>query len=60
MGATYHICPMREWFFSLEKLDSKVVIIGNDVACQMVGIAIVRIRMFDCVVRNLTDVRYVP
>jgi len=32
----------------------------NDAACQMVGIGTVRIKMFDGVVRNLTDVRYVP
>ena len=29
MGATYHICPRREWFSSLEKLDSGVVIEGK-------------------------------
>jgi len=60
MGATYHICPRREWFSSLEKLDSGVVIIENDVACQMTGIGTVRIKMFNGMVRNLTDVRYVP
>jgi len=41
-------------------LDSGVVIMGNDAACQMIGIDIVRIKMFDGVVRDLTDVRYVP
>jgi len=50
---------MREWFSSLEKLDSGVLIIGNDVAYQMVRIGIIRIKMFDGVVRDLTDVRYV-
>ena len=32
----------------------------NDTACQMIGIGTVRIKMFNGVVRNLTDVRYVP
>jgi len=32
-GATYHTYPRREWFFSLEKLDSGIVIIENDDAC---------------------------
>jgi len=59
-GATYYICPRREWFSSLKKLDSGVVFMGNDVTCQMVGIGTVRIKMFDDVVRNLTDVRYIP
>ena len=57
--ATYHICPKREWFSSLEKLNSGVIIMGNDAACQMVGIGTVRIKMFDGVVRDLTDIRYV-
>jgi len=47
-------------FSSLEKLDSDVVIIGNGAACQMVEICTVRIKMFDGVARDLTDVRYVP
>ena len=33
---------------------------GNDAACQTVGIGTVRIKMFNGVVRNLMDVRYVP
>ena len=33
---------------------------GNDHACPMVGIGIVRIKMFDGAVRDLTEVRYVP
>ena len=32
-GATYHICPRREWFSSLEKLDNGVVIMENDATC---------------------------
>ena len=32
----------------------------NDATCQMIGIGTVRIKMFDGVVRDLTDVRYVP
>jgi len=31
----------------------------NDIACQMIGISTVRIKMFNGVVRDLTDVRYV-
>jgi len=37
-----------------------VVIIGNDDACQMAGISTVPIKMFDGMVRDLTDVRHVP
>jgi len=34
-----------------------VVIMGNDDACQMVRIGTVRIKMFDGVVKDLTNVR---
>ena len=37
-----------------------MVIMGNDGACQMKGIDIVRIKIFDGVVRDLTEVRYLP
>ena len=37
-----------------------MVILRNDNACQMIGIGTVRIKMFDGVIRDLTDVRYVP
>jgi len=57
-GATYHICPSREWFSTLEKLDSGVVIMKNDAARQMIGIGTVRIKMLDSVVRDLMDVKY--
>ena len=50
----------REWFSSLEKLDSGIVIMKNDTAYQMIRVGIVRIKMFDGVVKDLTDVRYIP
>ena len=36
-----------------------MVIMRNDAACQMVEIGTIRIKMFDGVVRDLTNVRYV-
>lgn len=33
---------------------------GNDHACEVVGIGLVRVRMFDGIVRTLTDVRHIP
>lgn len=59
-GATYHVCPRREWFSSFEKIDSGVVIMGNDNSCQVEGVCIVWIKMCDGVVREVDDVRYVP
>ena len=59
-GATYHVCPRREWFSSFEKIDSGVVIMGNDHSCQVEGVGTVRIKMCDGMVREVDDVRYVP
>jgi len=58
--ATYHFCHKRKWFSSFEKPNESVVIMGNDHACQMVGIGTIRIKMPDGIVRELIDVRYVP
>ena len=33
---------------------------GNNVTCKTVGIGSIRIKMYDGIVRTLTDVRYVP
>ena len=33
---------------------------GNNVACKVVGIGTIRIKIFDGVVRTLTDVRHIP
>ena len=38
-GATYHICPKREWFSSFEELErGDVVLMGNDHVCPIGGI----------------------
>jgi hypothetical protein len=33
---------------------------GNGIPCKTVGVDSIRIRMFDGIVRELMDVRYVP
>ena len=33
---------------------------GNGIHCENVGVESIRIKMFDGIVRELTDVRYVP
>jgi hypothetical protein len=33
---------------------------GNGIPCKIVGVSVIRIRMFDGIVRELTDVRFVP
>jgi len=51
-GATYHVCPNRDWFSSFEKLDGCFVVMGDDRPCNMEGLSTVYIKMFDGMVRE--------
>ncbi|KAH9779930.1 Integrase catalytic domain-containing protein [Citrus sinensis] len=59
-GATYYLCPIKEWFTDFRNLESGVVVMGNDQPCRTMGIGIIRLKMFDGMVRELKDVRFVP
>jgi len=48
------VCP------SFEKLDGCSVVIGDDRPCHIEGIGIVLVKIFDGMVEELKDVRYVP
>ncbi|KAK2994968.1 hypothetical protein RJ640_017429 [Escallonia rubra] len=58
-GYPYHMCPNRDWFATYCPFDGGKVLIGNDVACKVVEIGSIQIRMHDGIVRTLTDVRHV-
>ena len=55
-GATYHVCPNRDWFSSFEKLDGYFVV---DHPCNIEEMGTVRIKMDNVIVRELKEVRYV-
>ena len=57
-ACSYHICPKKEWFDTYKPCNS-TIIIGNDATCLVIGIGIVKIKMFDGVVR-VEDVRHIP
>nr|XP_027109490.1 uncharacterized protein LOC113729387 [Coffea arabica] len=59
-GCTYHMSPMREWFFEFKELDSGVVYMKNDNPYKTVGIGSIKLRNHDGSIRILKDVRYVP
>ena len=54
------MCLHRNWYSTYQSIDDGVVYMGNDVTCKTVGIGSIRIRMFDGIVRTLTNVRHVP
>jgi hypothetical protein len=59
-GASHHMCSHRNWFISYQSVDEGVVFMGNGIPCKIVGVGSIRIRMFGGIVRELTNVRYVP
>ncbi|KAK3040256.1 hypothetical protein RJ639_028171 [Escallonia herrerae] len=59
MGCSYHLCPNRDWFATYRSFDVCKVLIENDVACKVVGIGSIQIRMHNGIVRTLTNVRHV-
>ncbi|KAK2970510.1 hypothetical protein RJ640_001715 [Escallonia rubra] len=58
-GCSYHMCPNRDWFATHRSFDCGKFLMGNDVACKVVEICSIQIRMHDGIVRTLTDVRHV-
>ncbi|KAK3007468.1 hypothetical protein RJ639_013340, partial [Escallonia herrerae] len=57
---SYHMCLNRDWFVTYRSFDGSKVLMRNNVACKVVGIGSIQIRMHDGIVRTLTDVRHVP
>ena len=54
------MCLHRSWFHTYQSVDDGIVYMGNNVTCKTVGIGSIRIKMYDGIVRTLTNVRHVP
>ncbi|KAK2992057.1 hypothetical protein RJ640_016987 [Escallonia rubra] len=52
-GCSYHMCPNMNWFATYRSFDGGKVLMGNDVACKVVGICSIQIRMHDGVVMRI-------
>ena len=52
--------PKKDWFDTYKLYNGGMVQMGNDASCSVIGIGIVKIKMFDRVVRVLSNVRHVP
>ena len=46
-GCSYHMCPNKEYFESLELRQGGLVLLGDDQPCRVQGIGTVRLRMYD-------------
>ncbi|KAG8492060.1 hypothetical protein CXB51_015686 [Gossypium anomalum] len=59
-GYTFHMSPNRDWFTTYETVSEGVVLMGNNASCKIAGVGTIKVKIFDGVVRTLSDVRYVP
>jgi len=56
-GATWHITPYCDWFYTYEPILEGFVFMGNDYALEIVGVGTIKTKMFDGFVRTLQGVR---
>jgi hypothetical protein len=57
-ACSYHMCPNRMWFDTFKSCNADTV--GNDAMCKAIGLGTIKVRMFNGIVRILTNVRYAP
>ncbi|KAG8499283.1 hypothetical protein CXB51_005781 [Gossypium anomalum] len=54
-SCTFHMSPNRDWFTTYEAVSEGVVLMGNNVSCKITGVGTIKVKMFDGVVRTLSD-----
>ncbi|KAG8478019.1 hypothetical protein CXB51_027833 [Gossypium anomalum] len=59
-GCTFHMSPNQDWFITYETVSEDVVLMRNNASCKIAGVGTIKVKMFDGVVRTLSDVRHVP
>ena len=59
-ACSHHYTPNQSWFSTYTKTEEGSVTLGDDHSCKVASIENVRMRMFDGIVRTLTNVKHVP
>ncbi|KAH9697198.1 hypothetical protein KPL71_023512 [Citrus sinensis] len=59
-GCAFHMSPNRSYFTRYQSCDAGIVLMRNNSVCKVVGIGTVSLKMYDGMVRELTQVRHVP
>ena len=52
--------PKKDWFDTYKPYNGGMIQMGNDATCPVTGIGTMKIKMFDGVVRVLSNVRHIP
>ena len=59
-ACSHHYILNRSWFSTYTKTEEGSVTLGDDHPCKVEGIGNVQVRMFNRIVRTLTNVKHVP
>ena len=59
-GASFHVTPHREWFTNYDAKRTSRVQLGNDYACEIMGVGDVKLKFQHGSTFILKNVRHVP
>ncbi|KAF3671488.1 hypothetical protein FXO37_08023 [Capsicum annuum] len=59
-ACSFHMCPNKDLLTTYDLVEGGFVLVGNNVACKIIGKGTVRIKMQDGIVKTLINVRCVP
>ena len=54
---SFHMCPHKEWFDSYKPCDVDTLLMINDSSAKTIGIGTMKVKMFDGVMKTLTNAR---
>ncbi|KAG8472495.1 hypothetical protein CXB51_034177 [Gossypium anomalum] len=60
LGYTFDMSPNWDWFTTYETVSEGIVLMGNNASCKTAGVGTIKVKIFDGVVRILSDMRHVP
>ena len=55
-GATWHMTPNRDWFYTYEPISEGLVFMGNDHALEIAGIGTIKLKMYDGSIHTISEV----
>ncbi|KAG8473990.1 hypothetical protein CXB51_034146 [Gossypium anomalum] len=55
LGCTFHMSPNRDWFTTYETVSEGIILMGNNTSCKIADVGTIKVKMFDGVVRTLSD-----
>lgn len=56
----YYMCPNRDAFSTYKFIEGRVILMDNGKSCKILEIVIIKIKIYDGVLRTLISVRHVP